>query len=315
MSPLLLAAGYLNADVTATVSRVPGFGERVTALSVIHSFGGMTANAACSASRFGARTEFFGQVGDDPEGDAALSELERFGVGTRWVIRSSAPTTTALVLLGLDGERAIISEPMNFDYGPLEKALEDFSEETNACVHVDGYRLPEAVDILRQARALGFRTSADLDGIEAGELANCAPEIAASLDLLVLNARLAGALDPSPSVAAKELLRLGVGVVAVTLGEEGALVAWRRGISWLRAPSVEVRDATGAGDAFAGAFVASWLDGQSVEDAGRYAVAAGAISVGAAGARGRLPSRWEAGRLAHEVAVERERTDERSEAR
>ena len=30
MSPLLLAAGYVNVDVIATVERVPGFGERVT---------------------------------------------------------------------------------------------------------------------------------------------------------------------------------------------------------------------------------------------------------------------------------------------
>jgi len=311
MSPLLLAAGYLNVDVSATVPRIPDFGERVTAVSVSRSFGGMTANAACAASRFGLETEFFGTVGDDPEGDAALSELERYGVGTRWVARSAAPTTTAVVLLGPDRERSIVSEPMRFDYGPLGEALEGCPDRTDACVHVDGYRLPEAIGLLRGARTLGFRTSADLDGMEEREFVETLPEIAASLDLLILNSGLAAALDPGPARAAGRLRDLGAGVVAVTLGERGAVVAWKGGAALLRAPKVEARDATGAGDAFAGAFLAGWLDGLDAEGAGKLAVAAGAISVGAQGARGHLPDRPEAERLADRVEIERQRTDER----
>lgn len=314
MSPLLLAAGYLNSDVTATVPRLPGFGERVTALSISRSFGGMTANAACAAARFGLGTEFFGRVGDDPEGDAALSELRRFGVGTRWVVRSSEPTTTALVLLGPDGERGIISEPMGFDYGPLEGALEAYSGEENACVHVDGYRIPEVAGLLRRARTLGFRTSADLDGIPAEDAEDRVEDVADALDCVVLNAGLAAALAPTLEATAERLLRLGAGVVGVTSGGEGALVAWSGGMSRLRAPRVEVRDATGAGDSFVGAFLAGWLGGDSVEDAARLAVAAGAISVGAPGARGRLPTRPEAGELARAVMVEREKVEEGSGA-
>lgn len=311
MRPLLLAAGYLNIDVTATVPRVPALGDRVTALSVSRSFGGMTANAACAASRFGLKTEFFGTVGGDPEGDAALSELERYGVETRWVVRSVAPTTTAILLLGPDGERSIISEPMRFDYGPLEEALKAYSNRANACVHVDGYRLPEAVGLLQGARALGLRTSADLDGMEEQQLKESLPEVAASLDLLILNSRLVAALDPDPALAAGRLRGLGAGVVAITLGERGAMVAWKGGASLLRAPKVEVRDATGAGDAFAGAFLAGWLGGYGPEEAAKSAVAAGAISVGARGARGHLPDRVEAGRLADKVEAERQRIDER----
>lgn len=315
MSPLLLAAGYVNADVTAAVARVPGFGERVTARSVSRSSGGMTANAACAAARFGVRTEFFGRVGEDPEGNAALAELEGFGVGTRWVVRSTSPTTTALVLLGPDGERAIISEPTLFDYGPLEEALRSLAGKGEACVHVDGYRLPEAVGLLRWARELGFRTSADLDGLEQEELRDSAAEIAASLDVAVLNGRLAGALAPRPLAAAERLLGAGAGIVAVTLGGEGAMVAWDKGALKVCAPKVEVRDTTGAGDAFVGALLAGWLEGQRVEDAAKLAVAAGAISVGGDGARGRLPGVREAGRFARSVVVDWESAEERSEAR
>ena len=315
MKPLLLAAGYLNADVTAVVPHVPRSGERVTALSVFRSPGGMTANAACAAARFGLRTEFFGRVGDDHEGEAALSELEDFGVGTSGVVRSSAPTTTALVLLDPDGERTIISETMVFDYGPLEEAIEEHSYETNVCVHVDGYRLPEAVGLLERARRLGLRTSADLDGIEPEKLVENTAALASSLDLLVLNARLSASLDPSPALVAEKLLSLGARVVAITLGEKGALVATEGEVYSLRTPTVQVRDVTGAGDAFVGAFLAGWLDGHGAANSGRCAVAAGAISVGAVGARGHLPVRQETERLASEVSVARESIGERSEAR
>lgn len=314
MSPLLLAAGYLNVDIVVTVPYVPVFGERVTALSVSRYSGGMTANAACAASRFGLRTEFFGTVGSDQEGDAALSELERFGVGTRWVVRSAVPTTTAIVLLGPDGERSIVSEPMRFDYGPLEEALEGCPNRADTCVHVDGYRLPEAIGLLREARKLGFRTSADLDGMNEQALGECLPEIAEALDLLILNSRLAAALGLDPALAAERLRDLGAGVVAVTLGEEGAVVAWKDRKTSLGAPKVEARDATGAGDAFAGALLAGWLGGHDLEEAAKFAVAAGAISVGARGARGRLPDRPEAERLADKVMIERQKTDERGVA-
>jgi sugar/nucleoside kinase (ribokinase family) len=314
VSPTLLAAGYLNVDVTATVPRVPSFGERVTASSVSRSFGGMTANVACTASRLGLKTEFFGRVGDDLDGDAALAELERFGVGTHWMTRSPGPTTTALVLLGPDGERAIISEPMTFDYAPLEEALRYFVDRDDVCVHVDGYRLPEAVGLLRKARGLGFCTSADLDGLEAEELRSHAREIASSLYVVVLNSRLAGALASSPTRAAEGLIGMGAKVVAVTLGEEGAVVAQPGHHLHVRGPRVEVSDATGAGDAFVGAFLAGWLGGEGVEGAARLAVATGAVSVTGVGARGCLPDRKEAERIARAVVVEWEEIEERSEA-
>lgn len=315
MTPILLAAGYLNVDITASVGRIPDFGERVTALSVVRSFGGMTANAACAASRLGLRTEFFGRVGKDPEGEAALAELRSFGVGTRWVSRSSSPTTTALVLLGPDGERAIVSEPMKFDYAPLEEAIEQFAGWDKVCVHLDGYRLPEALPVLWQARRLGLYTSADLDGFEAANLSTCGADVMSSLDVVVLNSRLAGMLASTPVAAAEELVGLGAEVVVVTLGKEGALVAHGKKLLRVRAPRVEVRDTTGAGDVFVGAFLTGWLGGEGTEGAAKLAVAAGAVSVTGVGARGHLPDRKEVEGIIRSVVVEEESLQKGRKAR
>ena len=54
-------------------------------------------------------------------------------------------------------------------------------------------------------------------------------------------------------------LRLGAGIVALTLGKEGALVATPQRRERIASIPVEAIDATGAGDAFDGAFLAEFL--------------------------------------------------------
>lgn len=290
MRPLLIAAGYVNVDITAELARVPAFGERVTAGGISRSPGGMTANMACAASRLGMEVRFFGSVGRDSGGEEAISELQKFGVATSEMTVTDGSTTTSLILLGPEGDRAIVSEPLTFDYGPLRNALGE-NREREKCLHVDGYRLADGIPVLREARSAGFVTSADLDGVEPAELPRTVPEIAGALDVAFVNASLAEALSANPEEVANEFIEQGVTAVAVTLGERGALVADGSGSRRVPAPEVEVVDATGAGDVFAAAFLTEWMEDRDVQRAGRFAVAASAISVEGAGARGRLPDR------------------------
>jgi ribokinase len=64
-----------------------------------------------------------------------------------------------------------------------------------------------------------------------------------------------------------------------------------------------VRDTTGAGDVFAAAFLASWLKGEQVEKACKFAVAASELSVSGTGARGYLPSREEVTEIVRSTEV------------
>ncbi len=67
--------------------------------------------------------------------------------------------------------------------------------------------------------------------------------------------------------------------VALTLGEEGAVLVSEAGIARLAAPPVEVVSTVGAGDSFLAAFVLRLAQGRSVEDAFCSAVAAGCAAV------------------------------------
>ena len=88
------------------------------------------------------------------------------------------------------------------------------------------------------------------------------------------------ATDAEIGAAAQRLRAAhGVSLVAVTLGEDGALFAGPAGTLRLPAARVPVQSATGAGDSFLGAMVFALANGQPPHDAFALATAAGAAAV------------------------------------
>ena len=88
------------------------------------------------------------------------------------------------------------------------------------------------------------------------------------------------ATDAEIGAAAQRLRAAhGLALVAVTMGEDGALLAAPDRVTRLPAPRVPVQSATGAGDSFLGAMVFALAEGRSPDDAFELAVAAGAAAV------------------------------------
>lgn len=72
-------------------------------------------------------------------------------------------------------------------------------------------------------------------------------------------------------------------IVALTLGNEGALLAWKGGAKRLPSPEVEVRSAVGAGSCFTAGMTLGLARGWPLEDAFALAVAAGAAALSTPG--------------------------------
>ena len=88
-----------------------------------------------------------------------------------------------------------------------------------------------------------------------------------------------------------EVLRRRDGIVAVTLGAEGAiLLEDGEEIARAEPPPVEAVDGTAAGDAFTACLLVSWLEGLEPEAALRRSCAAGAIAASRFGAQPSLPT-------------------------
>ena len=67
--------------------------------------------------------------------------------------------------------------------------------------------------------------------------------------------------------------------VVVSLGAEGAILAWEKGVLRLPAPKVVVRSTVGAGDSFIAGMILGLSRGDAPEDAFALGIAAGAATV------------------------------------
>ncbi len=146
----------------------------------------------------------------------------------------------------------------------------------------------------RTARAAGSPVVLDIDAFNPG-----ADLLLRSSDIVIASVTLLPAFGAgADGVGTGEALsRLAAdcraAVTIVTLGEEGSLALVGTTEIYTPAFAVDVVDSTGAGDAFRGGFVASWLrlgDDAPLETLIRYASGVAALNCRALGAQSGLPT-------------------------
>jgi ribokinase len=304
MGGRVIVVGSVNVDLVVRGARLPVPGETVNGGRFERHDGGKGGNQAVAAARLGAAVAFIGAVGDDSFGADARTALEAAGVGVDGLATiPGVATGIALILVDPAGENLIsVASGANLalETAHVAAALARLQPGPADVVLVSNELAPKVVEAaLRAARAAGARTilnPAPADGIEPAwlELVDILTPNQGELERL---AGLAGAAGPDPATAARELAIRQACVV--TLGPDGALVVPRAGAPWrVPAPTVEVVDSTGAGDAFNGALAASLADGRSLEESVRRGVAAGSLAATRPGAREGMPT---SGELAAEL--------------
>ncbi len=290
MSRQIAVVGSLNQDVTLTVPRHPAPGETVLGTGHFTGPGGKGANQAVAAARLGADVALVGRVGDDDAGRSLRATLANEGVDTEFVsVDSDAGTGLAVITLDAAAENAIVVSP-----------------GANARLTVSD--VDEAAPVLGAAGVCLIQLEVPLDAVEAAVAAspgmvvlNPAPArelpgaLLAAVDVLVPNrselALLTGSREArSVEEATRQATRLGGRVVVVTLGSHGALLVADGDVTHVEAPEVDAVDTTAAGDAFCGALATALADGQSLHDAVRFSVHAGALAATRRGAIASLPS-------------------------
>ena len=90
--------------------------------------------------------------------------------------------------------------------------------------------------------------------------------------------------DEEVLAAAKELVRSGVKNIVATLGSRGALIANAAGCERIAGYKVKAVDTVAAGDSFNGALAVALTEGETLEQAVRFANAMGALTVQKKGA-------------------------------
>lgn len=300
---MIVFCGYANRDVTVRVPELPGVGARVQATEVTERDGGMGANAAVAASRVGGHVRFAGVVGADARGEDFLNELALDGVDVLLTTRAGR-MTTAIVLLTPDGERAIISQD---DELTIDRIAEVHAVSGADWLYLDGYRFPAAHAALRDRP--GPRVLVDLDGCNGVVAARAALSLASHAVIgRALAERLIGGEDAVADAAHDHRVHLVVtdgprgwtlyeptdGRSSGAVGQHSGAVGRSNGAvgrhSGAALPVTAV-DTTGAGDCFAGVYLAELDRGAEPVAAARFASAAAGLSCTRPGARDGLPDR------------------------
>lgn len=256
--------------------------------------GGQGANQAACIAAFGGEATLVARIGRDDE-RTQTAALRRAGVEPVLSLDEDARTGMLIALISPDGERSFLT-----DRGANRSLASDdlparLLDDRTRLVHVSGYALFEPGP---RAAVLAFATGArrrgipvTLDPASSGFIEEAGA--AAFLDwsrfasICFPNEDEARLLAGTP-VAEEQCDRLAqhYGFVVIKRGPLGAEAADAQGGRWsAAAPEVSVVDTSGAGDAFAAAFLLAHLDGAGVQDCLDAAVAAGARATTHPGAR------------------------------
>jgi len=247
--------------------------------------GGSAANAAVWARRCGLPTTFVGKVGRDRFGVLAEADLRDERVEAYLVRTDAHLTGTVAVWIDHEGQRSMVSGK-GADHALLPQELPADLVGAARHVHLSAWSFfddPPRSAARRAAglaKARGATLSLDPGSFQMIEAMGVEAFLAVTTDLGVdvlfpnydEGRALTGERDPA-AIAEALAPRYPGAVVALKLDEHGALVRDRDGRCTEVAPhSNRLVDATGAGDAFAGAFLSRWLRGRSAAEAARFAV-------------------------------------------
>ena len=288
--------GSFNADLTATVAAFPRPGETVTASRFAASCGGKGSNQAVAAARCGAAVAMISTLGADAHGETALALWRGEGIDAGAVTRHQAvPTGSAFILVDGAGENQIVivsGANAVLDGTDIAVAREriEAAQIVLGQLEVSVAATLAAFRIAKAATATTILNPAPADTTVPEALWRC-------LDILTPNrleaARLAGGTaDDEPVALARALILQHGCAVVMTLGGAGVLVAETSGaMTRVPAPRVDVRDTTGAGDAFNGVFATRLAETGDMVEAARWGVIAGALACTAHGAIAAMPVR------------------------
>jgi ribokinase len=288
--------GSFAVGLTLRADRFPVEGETLIGRDFDQGPGGKGSNQAVQVARMGGDVEFVGLIGEDSFGDIAVKLYAEEKVGTTYLMRTSERNTgLGFIVLNAEGDNFIILDPgANALFSPahVDKAISRINESR---VVVTQLEIPVATAIygMKVGKQAGAITI-----LNPAPAAPVPPDAFADIDIVTPNhteLRILLGRQPDDPTDSKdlcnEMLSDGVKTIVLTQGEQGALIVTKDETLSVPAKKVDVVDTTGAGDAFSGTLAATLAEGRSLEEAVRYAVAAGGLACTQLGVIPALPNR------------------------
>jgi len=250
-------------DLTSFLKRMPVQGETVYGKEFHQGFGGKGSNQAVMASLLGAEISMVTAVGDDVYGEDWLNHYQEEGIQTDFVkVVEETHSGVAAIWVEPEGDNRIVISPGANDDVSVEHVEESFKNMNTPDVVLSQLENPQ------ESILAGFKKGKE---VGATTILNPAPaeplleEMLAYTDWLLPNEtelaflarEMYGITSEEPNEIIKEFAELSHTNLVVTIGDKGALLYLTdedMTVETIPTTSVTVKDTTGAGDAFSGAF-------------------------------------------------------------
>ncbi len=290
---MIYVLGSINMDMVARVPRMPVGGETLTADKYYVNPGGKGANQAVAIAKLGGKVAMIGKVGSDETGDALKNNLKEMGVDESMVTRADVPSGIAMIIVEGGENRIILYKGANHSVtkADVDEGLKN-AKPGDALVmqlEIPLETVTYAAAVAKQKGMLVLLNPAP--AVPLGE------ELLKNVDIIAPNETETEILtgvgldsDVHIALAVKKLYQLGVKRVIITMGSRGSIVAEGQTITPVEPRKVKAVDTTSAGDTFVGATVLRYLDGDTLEDAARFASVASSITVTREGAAQSIPT-------------------------
>ncbi len=270
----------------------------------LEGHGGDTSNTAVAAARHGAKVGMISGLGRDMPGDSFMALWQREGIDTSTVTRTDRYLTGVYFVTHDDSGHHFLHYRANSAaamYGPDDVPVRAIGRAR--MLYLSG--ISQGISTTACDATLAAIDAARRHGVKIAYDTNYRPRLwpparAAAVMRAAMETvdyalpgiedvtTLTGLTDPDAML--DYYLKLGPGVVVLKMGEAGAYLATPDARVRIPALTVLTVDATGAGDTFAGAFLARILAGDSPEPAARYAAVAAGLKCTGYGAVGPIPS-------------------------
>ncbi len=242
--------------------------------------GGSPANMGMNMARLGHSVALVASIGADPTGKYLLDYIDQYQVDTSGLVRVPVPTT--LVFVTRSQEVSDFMLYRSADYQISDEQFWTVNPSSALIFHTTCFGLsmePARSAILAaaaKAQASQRQLSIDL---------NYASKVWPNLEeaKLIIKAYVSrGALvkvssvdwgrlydtnaEDNPNAVLDHFLEMGANEVCLTLGGDGCWVANAEERHFLPTRPVEVKDTTGAGDAFWSGYLSAWIAGNTLLD-------------------------------------------------
>lgn len=244
------------------------WGDKLPVQKLVRTVAGNAANNAVGASRLGLKTAFYTVLAHDTGGREIMHKTKKEGVAQDYIVIDERQGTNASTVLSHEGERTIFvyHEHRRYKLPAFKPAKWVYLTSMG-----DGFEkiYKDLIQYVETNKVkLGFNPGTFQ--LRKGIKANAS--ILKKTELLVLNKEEACEWVGNFEIMelAEKLLQLGPKAVVITDGRQGAYSLSEEGFYFIPEFPGDRIEATGAGDAFATAYIGALANGLSHRDALRW---------------------------------------------